>query len=607
MANQKLENILNLALETPEAVRRRTRNLNLGYDDATRTWEVIAKYHGSLAELESYGVQAEYLIAGYCILTVPEALMNRVAEAEEIEYVEKPKRYYFGVEDAKSASCVLPVTLREPFLDGAGVLVAILDTGIDYARGDFRRADGTTRIRFLWDQTLRATEEAGDGVLPADAAMPEGSAPVRRPPEGFRIGVEFGREEINQALAADNARQRYLLVPSRDTNGHGTSIAGIAAGGGEAQSLYSGVAPGSELLIVKLGTADVEGFPRTTQVMRGVTYAVRKALDLGMPLVVNLSFGNSYGAHDGSSLLERFLDNAAEIGRTVICVGSGNEGNSAGHVAGDVTQEPVAELAVGSYETSLSVQLWKHYFDRYRITLRSPGGIRQELSSTIAGGKYTLSMEHTQVLVYVGEPSPYSVDQEIYFEMIPLGASYINSGIWQIIFTPQETATGEYYLYLPASNARSLQTRFYRPSPQVTLTIPSTASKVISVGAYDSSYNAYADFSGRGFVYPRRTIGVVTAGLVKPDLAAPGVDIMAPDIYGGYQSVTGTSFATPLVSGCAALLMEWGIVRGNDPFLYGEKVKAYLRGGARPIRGEMDYPNDRVGFGALCLAESFPE
>ena len=140
----------------------------------------------------------------------------------------------------------------------------------------------------------------------------------------------------------------------------------------------------------------------------------------------------------------------------------------------------------------------------------------------------------------------------------------------------------------------------------MTLTIPSTAAKVISVGAYDSAYEAYADFSGRGYADANRTIGVVAAGLAKPDLAAPGVGILAPDIYGGYTPMTGTSFATPIVAGSAALLMEWGIVRGNDPFLYGEKVKAYLRAGAKALRGENEYPNSRVGWGGLCMASSLP-
>jgi hypothetical protein len=127
--DQKLENVLNLALETPEEVRVKTDNLNLGFDDQTRTWELIAKYHGSLEELIRLGVGVEYLIAGYCILTVPEHLVDQLSGLDQIEYIEKPKRYYYAVENAKSASCIPPVTSREPFLTGKGVLVAVLDSG----------------------------------------------------------------------------------------------------------------------------------------------------------------------------------------------------------------------------------------------------------------------------------------------------------------------------------------------------------------------------------------------------------------------------------------------------------------------------------------------
>lgn len=340
--------------------------------------------------------------------------------------------------------------------------------------------------------------------------------------------------------------------------------------------------------------------------MRGVVYALRKAQRLQMPLVINLSFGNSYGAHDGSSLLERFLDNAAEIGRTVICVGSGNEGNTRGHIAGNVKEQEAVELAVGAYETSLNIQLWQNYSDVYRIILRSPGGEEQVLPEDANGGKYTLQMEQTQILVYMGEPRPYAVAREIYLDMIPMERPYINSGVWMIRLEPVSVVTGQYYLYLPAGPAHSEGTGFYRATPQVTLTIPSTAAKVITVGAYDSTYDTYADFSGRGYADEKRTVGVVTAGLIKPDLAAPGVGVVAPDVYGGYRPFTGTSFAAPIVAGCAALLMEWGIVRGNDAFLYGEKVKAYLRKGARPLRGNPARPDDKTGFGAVCMEASLP-
>nr|WP_304955727.1 S8 family peptidase [uncultured Acetatifactor sp.] len=638
--NQKLEDMLQLALQTPEETRVRTEELNVGFNAGTRTWELIVKYHGSLDTLKALGIEVEYLIAGYAILTVPEQLVDYMVELEEIEYVEKPKRYFYEAEMPADSSCIPQVTLRNPNLSGAGVLVAVLDSGIDYKLPEFRHPDGSTRIRFLWDQTLLpdapAGKAAGDNAERRNRAAENGTgqpdsgggedtaAPLRRPPAGYRLGVEFSSEQINQALTAPSMQEQFELLPSTDTSGHGTAVAGIAAGNSPA---YQGVAPEAELLVVKLGVPDVSSFPRTTEIMRAVTYAINKALELRMPLVINLSFGNTYGAHDGSSLIERFLDNAAEIGRTVICVGSGNEGNSGGHLAGSLLQQntmpgsrdgvpsrtgliarPVSvELAVADYERTLNVQLWKNYCDTYRIFLRSPGGQETQLPGMISGGKYTLRLEQTEVLVYFGEPAPYAVAEEIYFEMLPVGRNYINSGIWTIRLEPLQVVTGRYYFYLPSAVVRSAGTGFYRSTPEVTLTIPATAAKVISIGAYDSTYEAYADFSGRGYADANRTIGVVAAGLAKPDLAAPGVGIIAPDIYGGYTPMTGTSFATPIVSGSCALLMEWGIVRGNDVFLYGEKVKAYLRRGARALRGETEYPNGRVGWGGLCVSTSLPE
>ena len=585
--DQKLENILNLALETPEEEREQTKELNVGYSAETRSWGLIVKYHGSLDRLREQNIVVEELIAGYAILTVPEALVDRVSDTPEIEYVEKPKRFYYGQTDPAGTSCFPPVTMRTPFLNGRGVLLAVLDSGITWDLEVFRKADGTTRIRYLWDQTV-----------------------VGKPPEGFSQGTEYTAEEINAALQM-SALDRYRLLPSRDLSGHGTAVAGIAAGK-SAGGLYTGAAPEAELIVVKLGLPGnsggaEEGFPRTTEILRGVTYALRKAQQLNMPLVINLSFGNSYGSHDGSSLLERFLDNASEIGKTVICVGSGNEGAARGHFAGNITRDSRVELAVGNYEKSLNIQLWKNYSDVFRIRLQSPGGEEAELATNIQGGKYTLRLEQTRILVYLGEPLPYAVAQEIYLEMIPVTGGYIDAGIWTIRLEPVMTVTGQYYLYLPAGNGRGDSTGFYRSTPQMTLTVPSTAAKVITVGAYDPVYDTYADFSGRGYADSTRTIGVAAAGLTKPDLVAPGVNILAPDLYGSFLPVTGTSFATPIVSGAAALLMEWGIVRGNDPFLYGEKVKAYLRKGARPLRGEREYPNDRVGYGRLCVTDSLPQ
>ena len=638
--SQKIENQLRLALETPEGVRLQTEDLNVGFDTAAQSWEVIVKYHGSLEAARQLGAVAEELIAGYAILTVPDNIVESVANLEEIEYMDKPKRFYYNQTTGmlpREGSCIYPVTLQDPYLTGRGVLAAVLDSGIDYTRREFRRRNGESRILFLWDQTLRPRESMNS-------------------PQMFEQGVEFSQLQINEAiLEAEETglwiTPRLSTVPSRDVSGHGTAVSGIFAASDITNNMtqnptenfiqnqqnsnvpYVGIAPETDFLIVKLGISGENAFPRTTEIMRGVTYVINKAVELQRPVVINLSIGNTYGSHDGSALLERFLNNAAEIGRTVICVGSGNEADSGGHVFGNVRDRQVVEWTVGEYERNLSLQLWKNYSDEYRIALRSPGGQEEIISGQIASGKYEVILEQTKILVYIGEPTPYSANQEIYLEFLPeegtggdygSGASesaagspgqfpggtvgltarnYINSGVWQVQIEPVRIVTGEYSLYLPSREARSSRTGFLRPTPQATFTIPSTASKVISVGAYDSTYRAYADFSGRGYE-DTDIIARFAKGYGKPDIVAPGVGILAPSIYGGLEAFTGTSFATPIVAGAAALLMEWGIVRGNDRYLYGEKVKAYLIKGAVELPGFRIYPNAQVGWGALCLENS---
>ncbi|MDD6628540.1 MAG: S8 family serine peptidase [Lachnospiraceae bacterium] len=596
MDSQKNENLLNLALNTPAIQREQSLELNVGYDIEEKTWEVIVKYHGSLQELAERRIVVEELIAGYAILTVPESEMSVLAMTEQIEYVEKPKRLFFTDLDGNTASCFAPGSMLSRQLTGRGVLVAVIDSGITYWNEDFRKSDGTTRIRYLWDQVL---------------------------------GQEYDETQINAALATGSRQQALELVPSIDTTGHGTAVAGIAAGNGGAGGLANaGVARESDLLVVRLGTPRTESFPRTTELMRALTYTVNKSIELQMPVAINLSFGNTYGAHNGTSLLERFLDNISEIGRNVICVGSGNEGASGGHVGGSVAvtgrgestltnivdridnavtdNVTRIELIIGNYETGINVQLWKEYTDRYLVTMVSPSGEAFTVD-TDRSGKQIYQLDQTRILLYNGEPAPYLTSQEIYFDLLPEeGNRYVGAGVWTFLLQPVRTITGNYTFYLPSGTVRSASTRFVRTTPDVTLTIPSTASKVVTVGAYDPVYDAYADFSGRGYLYQEQVNSRTSDSFVKPDLVAPGINILAPDREGGYTPVTGTSFATPFVTGAAALLMQWGIVDGNDPYLYGEKVKAYLRRGAKPIRGENSYPNAKVGYGALCVADSLP-
>ncbi|MDD3206677.1 MAG: S8 family serine peptidase [Lachnospiraceae bacterium] len=598
MNNQKIENLLNLSLDSSMEERDKSLELNVGYEKEDKTWELIVKYHGDIARVASPLVKVEELINGYAIVTIPESLIEGFVNLEEIEYVEKPKRLFFNIRQAKEKSCILEVTTRTPFLSGKGVLVAIIDSGIDYMHMDFRNQDGTTRIVELWDQSMEADREKG-----------------WLPPEGFTTGVLFNEAQINEALQQPTRAATLGVVPSIDASGHGTSVAGIAAGNGnERGNNYQGVAPESTLIIVKLGTPQREGFPRTTELMRALTFVVNRAIYYGKPVAVNLSFGNTYGAHNGSSLLERFMDNVSEIGKSVICVGSGNEGAAAGHVAGSLQKissseggsgisQQFVELAVAPYERTINVQLWKNYVDEMTVTILAPDGSRIPVQLN-QSGKQTLLAMNTTLLVYVGEPTPYSVNQEIYFDFIP-NEQYIDSGIWTFIMEPVRVVSGEYYYYLPSENVLNSSTRFYRPTAEVTLTIPSTAQKVITVGAYNSIYDSYADFSGRGYVDKRYELIESGGSGIKPDLVAPGVDLITTSRNGGYINVTGTSFATPMVTGAAALLLEWGIVKGNDAYLYGEKVKAYLIKGARQLPG-MESPNPMTGWGALCVKDSLP-
>lgn len=606
--NGKLEVLLNLALNVAAEERRKSAELEVGYDRQNSTWELIVKYNGDINKLNNYGIQVEELLAGYAIVRIREELINAFTDLDEVEYVEKPKRLYFSILEGKRASCVPEISVRPPNLSGRGVLLAVIDSGLYYQGMEFRKNDGSSRILYLWDQSLDAA--AVNARTPASSPWAGQAAP----PEGFRTGVEFSKERIDAALRAPTAAAAQQLVPSRDTTGHGTGVTAIAAATGAlAGGRYTGMAPESDLIIVKLGFPAPDSFPRTTELMRALTYVTQKAVALGMPLAINLSFGNNYGSHDGTSILERFVNNISGVGRSVICVGSGNEGAAGGHVGGRFGQVTVGgaeltrniELNIADYQQSMSVQIWKEYSDRGTILLIAPNGARTLINTEIPG-QITMVMEATKVLVFVGEPSPYSINQEIFFDFMPVN-NYVNSGIWTFTITPSKTSSGNYDFYLPCSSVLSAGTRFFTPTPEKTLTIPSTSARVITVGAYDAVFDSYADFSGRGYVLQSIAGAQVSGVNTKPDLTAPGVNIntVLPDDV--VSTVSGTSFAVPFVTGAAALLMEWGIVQGNDRYLYGEKVKAYLRSGARALRGEQVYPNARVGYGALCVAASLPQ
>lgn len=591
MENAKLDSSLSLALEVPQSLREEMEDLNAGFNPADNTWELIVRFHGDLAGVvRELNAAAVILSGGYAILTIAQDAISRLSEFEEIEYIEKPKRIEFAVIEGISASCILPFQRGENGLFGKDVICAVIDSGIDYEHPDFRNADGTTRILALWDQTVKGT-----------------------PPAGYIRGTLFTREEINNILLGEETetmeqnteengdflKEENRLEPSRDISGHGTHVAGICAGNGRASGGRNrGVAPKSDLLIVKLGESVGESFPRTTNLMEAIQFVVDFSIAVSKPVAVNISFGNSYGSHSGRSLLETYVDYMAAVWKSVFCIGTGNEGGTGHHKGGTLVngEEQIVELAVANYENGLNLQIWKNYFDVFDIEMISPGGKSAGLlSAELGSNEFTL--ENTRILFYYGAPRPYNGLQEIYIDFIPQG-QYISSGIWKFRFVPRKILEGRFDMWIPAGSRLNPQTRFLRPTEETTLTIPSTAARAVSVGAYDSTTDSYAYFSGRGYTWENQWI--------KPEIVAPGVNIVSCSPGGGYVSRTGTSMATPFVTGSAALMMEWGIVNGNDAYLYGQKVKAYLIKGARQLPGFERFPNPQVGYGALCLSQSLP-
>ncbi|QUI24646.1 S8 family peptidase [Vallitalea pronyensis] len=575
--SQKVDDRLNLAMNLNERQREFTTDLNVGYDVEANMWDIIVKYNGNIIANEDINAlteNIEILTKDYAIVTILQENIDAFATFPQIEFVEKPSRLYFALDTSLSSACI--ATVQNVYgLQGEGVLLGILDSGIDYSHPDFRNEDGTTRIASLWDQTIPGN-----------------------PPPGFSEGSIYTSDDINSALEAGDKFDMLEVVPSDDFSGHGTHVAGIAGGNGRASGgRYKGVAPEAEFIIVKLGNTR-DPFPSSVDIMRALVFVIREAEALGKPIAINLSFGNNAGPHDGKSLFETFIDTMADEWKNVIVVGTGNEGDTGLHTNGAVEEdeERTIEIAIFTGEKNMTIQLWKSYSDEMTVEIEAPNGTSSGPIKQILG-KQQFVLDGTQILLYYGEPSPYNLDQQIYIEMIPTLREFITEGVWKIKLRGINIVSGVFDMWLPSSVGK--QTKFLKPTIERTLTMPSTATKAITVGAYNSATSSLAPFSGRGFTRPSNVM------TIKPDLVAPGVDITAPVPGGGYDTFSGTSMATPFVTGSAALLMEWGIVQGNDPYLYGEKIKSYLQRAARRNFQLFDYPSMATGYGVLCLANVF--
>ena len=446
--------------------------------------------------------------------------------------------------------------------------------GIDYFHPAFRDENGKTRILYLWNQNI------------------EGELAGGREPSGYGYGAQYDSSDINDALDTGNRRFAEMIVPASDgLKGHGTAVASIAAGSlpeGQRASVR-GIAYESGLIVVALkrSSAGSGEYTRTIDIMEGIDYTLRKAIELKMPVVINLSFGTNEGAHDGNTLFENYITDINGIWKNIVVVAAGNEGDSRHHVRTQVSEDSErTEFAIGENERNIRVFIWKYFQDEFQTFLNTPSGKRINITDSVTVSSSRENIDSVMVM-----PTPYNAKQLMEVQIRPnVGADHIVSGIWSIEFLiTGNIKCGVVDMWLPTLEAVGLSTGFLRPSPDTTVTIPATARKVLSVGAFNEISGSMAAFSGRGYTADGRLVPLITAY---------GVNIDAAGYGGGYVRKTGTSFAAPKVSGYAARIMEWGIVRGNDENMYGEKLIAYMTKYAAGIEGEQ-MPGIRQGWGLI--------
>ncbi len=449
-------------------------------------------------------------------------------------------------------------------LTGQGTAIAIIDTGIDYLHEDFIYPDGTSKILYLWDQTK------------------EGN-----PPNGFFLGTEYTREDINKAIKEKDS------TLSKDEEGHGTMISGICAGLGNVNRLFEGIAPGADLIVVKL--AKVDGYYNSAMAFAGVQYAYRKSEELDIPTVINVSVGsNGLAGYAGRvNSRETYLSNG-------ICIvtGAGNEGNTQTHISGTLEREGAIdeiEIQVEEEERSLRIEVWLSRPDRVNLTVISPTG---EETKAVDLSNYDLvtgifDIENTTYSIRYSYPASYSGQEHTIVYLYN-----VKRGIWRLRLEGAYITGGNYNVYLPNRVFLKQGTKFKESTPNYTINYPSVHNDVISIGTYNSISRSVWASSSRGPNIIER---------LKPDVIAPGVNIIAPYINGEYATITGSAPAAAHASGAIALYFEYIIVGNTYPNKgFVQKIRTFMQGGASRL-GDLQYPNNTVGYGILNLKGMFDQ
>lgn len=542
----------------------------------------------------------DYVNDEYSIIYTPLDTVTPISLAR-YSYYTVPGLFSLLDSSSMEASGIL-TTFAAPALGnrGRGTLIGIVDTGIDYTNPLFRYSDGSTRIVGLWDQSIPA---GADAVPPGVPAYYELS--------GASYGTEFTREQINEALASDAPLD---LVPSTDTNGHGTFLAGIAAGGALPEQDFTGAAPECELVVVKLKQAkrylrdfylvsqDADAY-QENDIMMGIKYLRVAAFRLSRPLIILIALGSNLGSHEGTSPLSGVVQDASRfLGRAAV-IAAGNETGRAHHYFGTIPagrEWDDVEIRVGPEESGrgFALELWASTADTYSVGFISPSG------ETIS--RIPIIARNETSIPFLLEPTVITVN----YQLIETGAGkqlifmrFKNpvAGIWKVRVYNTQYFTGEFHMWLPSEGLISDETVFLRPTPDTTITLPGNTGAPITVGAYNHLNNSIYIHSSRGFT---------PSGIVKPELAAPGVNVMGPSLgRRGNGSVpmttrSGTSVAAAHVAGAVASLYSWGIVEGNQITMSQASVKSYLIRGAKR-NPALRYPNEEWGYGALDLYETF--